>query len=215
MAAPEGRLPTAAHTAAQLRSIFERLGFVRDREIVALMGGSTSGLLHETPAPQPAAAGAAATAPAIQRFDNSYFVRTLAAGAAATPLQKALLEDGGFRGAVEAFAKDEEAFVRDYAAAVKKLSTLGQENNLYKGPGLGVPAGGAAGGSARGRRPLGLLGSYGGSRNSFAGLIVGEAGSGYLPGVLSGLLLGASIMAASIYAASLRRRRLFSTGHAH
>ena len=41
------------------------------------------------------------------------------------PTDKALLDDPEFRGYVELYAKDEDAFFRDYAISHKKLSELG------------------------------------------------------------------------------------------
>ncbi|XP_056160888.1 L-ascorbate peroxidase 3-like [Syzygium oleosum] len=41
------------------------------------------------------------------------------------PTDKALLEDPAFRPYVELYAKDEDAFFRDYAISHKKLSELG------------------------------------------------------------------------------------------
>ena len=53
----------------------------------------------------------------------------------------------------------------------------------------------------------------GGSRNSLAGLWTGEAGNGYLPGVLSGVLLGAAIMTATLYYVARRKAARGLTFH--
>ncbi|WVZ84006.1 hypothetical protein U9M48_031090 [Paspalum notatum var. saurae] len=62
------------------------------------------------------------------KFDNSYFVELLkgdSEGLLKLPTDKALVEDPEFRKDVEQYAKDEEAFFRDYAESHKKLSELG------------------------------------------------------------------------------------------
>ena len=42
--------------------------------------------------------------------------------------------------------------------------------------------------------------------SSLAGLWAGEAGNGYLPGVISGVLLGGALAAAGLYLGSLKRK---------
>ncbi|KAK4345453.1 hypothetical protein RND71_035629 [Anisodus tanguticus] len=62
------------------------------------------------------------------KFDNSYFLELLNGeneGLLKLPTDKALLEDPVFRYYVELYAKDEEAFFRDYAISHRKLSELG------------------------------------------------------------------------------------------
>ncbi|CAD6261336.1 unnamed protein product [Miscanthus lutarioriparius] len=62
------------------------------------------------------------------KFDNSYFVELLkgdSEGLLKLPTDKVLVEDPEFRQYVELYAKDEEAFFRDYAESHKKLSELG------------------------------------------------------------------------------------------
>ncbi|CAI0445296.1 unnamed protein product [Linum tenue] len=62
------------------------------------------------------------------KFDNSYFVELLKGeteGLLKLPTDNALLDDPAFRPFVELYAKDEDAFFKDYAAAHKRLSELG------------------------------------------------------------------------------------------
>ncbi|KAL2348622.1 hypothetical protein Fmac_002622 [Flemingia macrophylla] len=64
----------------------------------------------------------------LKKFDNSYFVELLKKDASlleAFPADIALVEDKKFRKYVEKYAKDEDAFFNDYAAAHKKFSELG------------------------------------------------------------------------------------------
>ncbi|CAI5987724.1 unnamed protein product [Closterium sp. NIES-65] len=86
-APPEGRLPDATGGSNHLRDIFYKMG-LNDKEIVALSGAHTLGLL-------------------------------------VLPSDKALVEDAEFKKYVELYAKDEDAFFADYAAAHQRLSELG------------------------------------------------------------------------------------------
>ncbi|GAU22628.1 hypothetical protein TSUD_234500 [Trifolium subterraneum] len=66
------------------------------------------------------------------KFDNSYFVELLNSESKdllKLPTDKALVEDDEFRKYVELYAKDEDAFFRDYATSHKKLSELGFNPN--------------------------------------------------------------------------------------
>uniref|UniRef100_A0A1J3HJF0 L-ascorbate peroxidase n=1 Tax=Noccaea caerulescens TaxID=107243 RepID=A0A1J3HJF0_NOCCA len=94
-----------------------------DRDIVALSGGHTLGRAHKERSDY--------EGPWTQdplKFDNSYFVE-LKKGETPGLLQlktdKALLCDPKFHSYVELYAKDEDAFLRDYAISHKKLSELG------------------------------------------------------------------------------------------
>ncbi|WCJ39864.1 ascorbate peroxidase 3 [Euphorbia peplus] len=118
----EGRLPDAKKGHSHLRDIFYRMG-LSDKDIVALSGGHTLGRAH----PERSGFDGAWTKDPL-KFDNSYFVTLLngeTEGLLVLPTDRCLLEDPGFRQYVELYAKDEDAFFRDYAISHKKLSELG------------------------------------------------------------------------------------------
>ncbi|KAJ4966824.1 hypothetical protein NE237_018673 [Protea cynaroides] len=118
----EGRLPDAKQGVKHLRDVFYRMG-LNDKDIVALSGGHTLGRAH----PERSGFEGPWTKEPL-KFDNSYFVELLKGetdGLLKLPTDKALLEDPAFRRYVELYAKDEDAFFRDYAESHKKLSELG------------------------------------------------------------------------------------------
>ncbi|KAF0898325.1 hypothetical protein E2562_007176 [Oryza meyeriana var. granulata] len=118
----EGRLPDAKKGAPHLRDIFYRMGLT-DKDIVALSGGHTLGRAH----PERSGFEGAWTQEPL-KFDNSYFLelrKEESEGLLKLPTDKALLEDPGFRRYVELYARDEDAFFKDYAESHKKLSELG------------------------------------------------------------------------------------------
>ncbi|KDP29642.1 hypothetical protein JCGZ_18804 [Jatropha curcas] len=118
----EGRLPNAKLGSPHLRDIFYRMG-LSDKDIVALSGGHTLGRAH----PERSGFDGPWTKEPL-KFDNSYFVELLKGemeGLLKLPTDKALLDDPEFRPYVELYAKDEDAFFRDYAVSHKKLSELG------------------------------------------------------------------------------------------
>ncbi|XP_010526895.1 PREDICTED: L-ascorbate peroxidase 3, peroxisomal [Tarenaya hassleriana] len=118
----EGRLPDAKQGVRHLRDIFHRMG-LSDKDIVALSGGHTLGRAH----PERSGFDGPWTQEPL-KFDNSYFVELLkgeSEGLLKLPTDNALLDDPAFRGYVELYAKDEDAFFRDYAESHKKLSELG------------------------------------------------------------------------------------------
>ncbi|KAI9123737.1 hypothetical protein QN277_004932 [Acacia crassicarpa] len=117
-----GRLPDANQGVPHLRDIFYRMG-LSDKDIVALSGGHTLGRAH----PERSGFDGPWTEEPL-KFDNSYFVELLkgdSEGLLKLPTDKALLEDPEFRRYVELYARDEDAFFRDYAESHKKLSELG------------------------------------------------------------------------------------------
>ncbi|GJU11988.1 L-ascorbate peroxidase 3-like protein [Tanacetum coccineum] len=119
----EGRLPDAKQGPSHLRDVFYRMGLT-DKDIVALSGGHTLGKAH----PERSGFEGKPWTKDPLKFDNSYFLELLKeddAGLLKLPTDKALVEDPKFRYYVELYAKDEEAFFKDYAESHKKLSELG------------------------------------------------------------------------------------------
>jgi catalase (peroxidase I) len=134
-----GRLPDALQGAAHLRGLFgERMGF-SDREIVALSGAHTLGRCHKV---RSGFDGPWTTNPL--RFDNEYFRNlielewrpkqwdgplqyedTKTGDLMMLPTDLALVQDAGFKQYVEIYARDGEAFARDFSAAFAKLLALG------------------------------------------------------------------------------------------
>ncbi|KAF3434697.1 hypothetical protein FNV43_RR21782 [Rhamnella rubrinervis] len=118
----EGLLPDAKQGAPHLRDIFYRMG-LSDQDVVALSGGHTLGRAH----PERSGFDGPWTKEPL-KFDNSYFVELLkgeSEGLLKLPTDMTLLDDPQFRHFVELYAKDEDAFFRDYAESHKKLSELG------------------------------------------------------------------------------------------
>ncbi|KAH0978010.1 hypothetical protein GBA52_027729 [Prunus armeniaca] len=118
----EGRLPDAKRGAPHLREKFYRMG-LSDKDIVALSGGHTLGRAH----PERSGFDGPWTKEPLQ-FDNLYFVELLngeSEGLLKLPTDAALVEDPEFCKYVDLYAKDEDAFFRDYAESHKKLSELG------------------------------------------------------------------------------------------
>ncbi|XP_047943624.1 L-ascorbate peroxidase 3 [Salvia hispanica] len=118
----EGRLPDANKGVPHLKEVFYRMG-LSDKDIVALSGGHTLGRAH----PERSGFEGAWTKEPL-KFDNSYFQELLkgeSEGLLKLSTDLALLDDPDFRRYVELYAKDEDAFFRDYAESHKKLSELG------------------------------------------------------------------------------------------
>jgi len=145
---PNGRLPNAdlgcpAATNSHIRDIFGRMGF-EDREIVALSGAHSLGRCHVT-----ASGYWGPWTNAETTFSNEYFrllleekwtPKSTHEGQPWTgPMQYEnptgtlmmlpsdlwLLDDPQFRQYVELYARDEELFFKDFAAAFAKLLELG------------------------------------------------------------------------------------------
>ena len=137
---PDGRLPDATRKADHLRDIFHRMGF-NDKEIVALSGAHSLGRCH---ANRSGFTGPWTRAPTT--FSNEYFRLLLAEkwvenkptptaplqyadSASKTlmmlPTDMALLADPEFKKHVDAYAKDGEAFAKDFASAFSRLLELG------------------------------------------------------------------------------------------
>ena len=105
---PDGRLPdadkgTLKGTIQHVRDIFYRMGF-DDREIVALVG---------------------AHAWTLKVWDGPDQFEDPTGDLMMLPADMALIWDKEFRKYVEMYAKDEDAFFRDFARAFQKLEELG------------------------------------------------------------------------------------------
>jgi len=134
---PDGRLPDAAQGQKHVRDIFYRMGF-NDQEIVALIGAHALGRCHPD---RSGYAGPWTRAPTS--FSNEFFRELLentwtkkrwngpeqyedpTGELMMTPADMAVLRDSEFRKWAELYAKDQDAFFRDFAAAFAKLLELG------------------------------------------------------------------------------------------
>ncbi|GJN02900.1 hypothetical protein PR202_ga20291 [Eleusine coracana subsp. coracana] len=146
---PEGKLPDAGPSspADHLREVFYRMG-LDDKEIVALSGAHTLGRSRpersgwgkpETKYTKngPGAPGGQSWTPEWLKFDNSYFKEIKEKrdqDLLVLPTDAALFEDPAFKVTsdtqnvyAEKYAKDQDAFFKDYAEAHAKLSNLGAE----------------------------------------------------------------------------------------
>ncbi|XP_010467402.1 PREDICTED: L-ascorbate peroxidase 3, peroxisomal-like isoform X2 [Camelina sativa] len=119
----EGRLPDANQGFKHLKDVFYRMG-LSGKDIVALSGAHTLGRAHLE---RSGFDGPWTRDPL--KFDNSYFVELLkgeqSEGLLKLSTDETLLDVPEFRRYVELYAKDEDAFFRDYAESHKKLSELG------------------------------------------------------------------------------------------
>ena len=133
-----GRLPDAAQGATHLRDVFHRMG-MSDRDIVALSGAHTLGRCHFV---RSGYDGKWTRSPL--RFDNEYFRNLIhytwkprdwdgklqytdveTGELMMLPTDIALKTDPAFRPFAELYAKDQEAFFRDFSAAYSRLLALG------------------------------------------------------------------------------------------
>uniref|UniRef100_A0A1D1XNN5 Cytochrome c peroxidase, mitochondrial n=1 Tax=Anthurium amnicola TaxID=1678845 RepID=A0A1D1XNN5_9ARAE len=135
---PDGRLPDASKDQSHVREVFYRMGF-DDREIVALIGAHAMGRCHSD---RSGYQGPWTTSPTM--FTNGFFTELLGkkwvekkwkgpkqfidketGELMMLPADIALIKDKNFRPWVEKYAKDEELFLTDFAAAFHKLLELG------------------------------------------------------------------------------------------
>jgi len=133
-----GRLPDASQGAQHLRDVFGRMG-MSDQETVALSGAHTLGRSHQV---RSGYDGKWTKNPL--KFDNEYFRNLVgltwrprqwdgplqyedaeSGELMMLPTDLALLEDPGFRRYVELYARDQDAFFRDFSDAFAKLLSLG------------------------------------------------------------------------------------------
>jgi len=133
----DGRLPDANKGADHLRAIFGRMGF-NDQEIVALSGAHALGRGH---ADRSGYDGPWTNSPTV--FSNDFFVQLVetkwtprqwkgplqytdpSGKLMMLPSDLALVQDAAMKKHVEAYAKDEALFFKDFAAAFQKLEELG------------------------------------------------------------------------------------------
>jgi len=135
---PDGRLPDASKGPPHIRDIFYRMGF-DDREIVALVGAHALGRCHPD---RSGFQGPWTSSPTM--FTNGFFTELLGkkwvhkkwkgpkqfvdketGELMMLPADMALIQDKNFKPWVEKYAKDEELFFTDFAAAFHKLLELG------------------------------------------------------------------------------------------
>lgn len=134
---PDMRLPDAAKGAQHVRDIFGRMGF-DERETVALIGAHSLGRCHTD---RSGYSGPWTNAPTT--FSNLYFQELLnnkwrkkkwdgplqyedkSGQLMMLPTDMALVWDKKLKQYVDLYAKDEEAFFKDFAAAFSKLMELG------------------------------------------------------------------------------------------
>ena len=133
-----GRLPDASQGATHLRDVFHRMG-MSDRDIVALSGAHTLGRCHFV---RSGYDGKWTRSPL--RFDNEYFRNLIhytwkprewdgqlqytdveTGELMMLPTDVALKTDANFRPYAELYARDQEAFFRDFSAAYSRLLALG------------------------------------------------------------------------------------------
>ena len=133
---PDGRLPDGDKGEKHIRDIFYRMGF-NDQEIVALSGAHTLGRCHTD---RSGWTGPWTNAPTT--FSNLYFqelqgkwrkkkwsgplqYEDKTGQLMMLPTDMALVWDKKFKKYVDVYAKDEQTFFNDFAAAFSKLLELG------------------------------------------------------------------------------------------
>ncbi len=111
---PPHRLPGGYEGAAMLKRMFARMGLT-PRDLVALSGAHTLGHTQRKPF---------TIDPWV--FSNSYFTQLVdLKGSPLLQTDTAMLDDPELRPYVELYAKDQEAFMADFADAYRRLSWLG------------------------------------------------------------------------------------------
>ncbi|CCX33570.1 heme peroxidase [Pyronema domesticum] len=135
---PDGRLPDAAQAQDHLRNIFYRMGF-NDQEIVALAGAHALGRCHKD---RSGYDGPWTFSPTM--LTNDFYQLLLnekwnwkkwngpkqyedkkTKSLMMLPADMALVNDKAFRKYVEIYAKDQDAFFKDFSAVCVKLFELG------------------------------------------------------------------------------------------
>lgn len=166
---PNGRLPDATQGAQHLRDVFYRMGF-NDREIVALSGAHTLGSCHRL---RSGFDGPWTTNPL--KFDNEYFRNLLeiewkprewdgplqftdpSGKLMMLPTDMALIQDDKFKPVVEEYAKNQEVFFKDFAAAFGALLSKGCPAHCQ--PGASVSKASVANDDSAAFRDLAMHGS--------------------------------------------------------
>ncbi|KAJ3275835.1 heme peroxidase [Terramyces sp. JEL0728] len=142
---PDGRLPNADLGADHLRSIFYRMGF-GDREIVALSGGHNLGATHLSVSGydgqwtnNPGGFGNEFYVRLNNNFFSTYAQETLSSGKTQyhdsgnkmmLPTDVSLIQDSAFRGFVQTYAANRNAFYADFKSAFESLLELGVGGGL-------------------------------------------------------------------------------------
>jgi catalase (peroxidase I) len=141
---PDGRLPDAHQGPAHVREVFSRMG-MSDRETVALLGAHTLGHCH----PDRSGYVGPWTHDPLG-FDNDFFTQLLdnewivntkvpklqfldskTRSLMMLPADMALILDPEYKKLVLKYAKDQEAFYKDFASAYQKLLELGVADKLH------------------------------------------------------------------------------------
>ncbi|BEI80724.1 hypothetical protein CcaverHIS002_0112530 [Cutaneotrichosporon cavernicola] len=142
---PDGRLPDAAQGAKHMRDIFYRQGF-NDRDIVALCGAHALGRCHSD---RSGYEGPWTFSPVS--FSNSFYDLLLndawqwkkwkgpdqyedkkTKSLMMLPTDMALITDSKFKPIVQEYAKDEEAFFKDFAKAFSTMIENGVPTEQFK-----------------------------------------------------------------------------------
>lgn len=141
MTPDNGRLPDAAQDANYVRHYFERLN-MNDREVVALMGAHALGKTHLKNSGYEGPWGAASNT-----FSNEFFVNLLnedwklesndannkqynsPKGYMMLPTDMALVQDPKYKVIVEEYARDQDAFFKDFSTVFVKLLENGINYN--------------------------------------------------------------------------------------
>ena len=134
---PDGRLPDAAQGARHVRDVFYRMGF-NDREITALVGAHALGRTHRD---RSGYEGPWTRAPTsftneffrelienkwtVKKWDGPKQYEDPTGELMMLPADMAFLFDPEFKKYVELYAKDQDVFFKDFAAAFSKLLELG------------------------------------------------------------------------------------------